>query len=138
MKLFNKIIKFANPRYREIFLYLIIGSISAFTDFSLYYLLTKHSDINYLIINFFTVLIGISLSFILNRKYNFKVRDHIVKRFIIFFSVGLVGLLVSSIILYFFVEYLFINIFLSKFLSIFLVVALQFILNKFVTFKNNL
>ena len=135
MKLYNKMTELVYPRFREIILYIIIGSLSAGTDLFLYSILTKYSNINYLIINFFTVLVGIILSFTLNRKYNFKIIDFVFKRFIIFFSIGFVGMIVSSIFLYFFIELFYLDMFLSKFLSIILVVVIQFLLNKFITFK---
>ena len=135
MKLYNKMTELVYPRFREIILYIIIGSLSAATDLLLYSILTKYSNVNYLIINFFTVLVGIILSFTLNRKYNFKITDFVFKRFTIFFSIGFGGMIVSSLFLYFFIELFYLDMFLSKFLSIILVVVIQFLLNKFITFK---
>jgi len=135
MKFYNKVTELFYPRFRVIILYIIIGILSAGTDLLLYNVLTKYSNVNYLIINFFTVLIGIILSFTLNRKYNFKTTDYVFKRFTVFFSIGFGGMIVSSLFLYFFIELFYLDMFLSKFLSIILVVAIQFLLNKFVTFK---
>ena len=124
-------------QFREIILYGIIGSLSASIDFLIYFLLTNNIGLNYLFANTLSVSIGISVSFILNRKYNFKVTDYIFKRLIIFFSIGLSGLAVSSLLLYIFIGIFDIQVLISKLLSIAFVVMLQFLLNKFVTFKQS-
>ena len=136
MKIINQTIIPIFTRFREIILYGIIGSLSAGTDFFIYYILTGIIGINYLVANIFSVSIGITISFVLNRKYNFKVMDHLIRRLIIFISVGLSGLLLSTILLYIFISMCEFDINIAKVLSIVLVVFLQFFTNKFVTFGN--
>jgi putative flippase GtrA len=81
------------------------------------------------------VLGGISTSFILNRNYNFKVKDNTRRRFTIFLTVGLCGLMLSNLILYICIDILEMNKIVSKLLSIVLVVFFQFLVNKYFTFK---
>lgn len=129
LQLFNK--------FRHLILYGIIGGMSSGLDFLLYTALVEFVGLNYMLANCISVLAGILVSFLLNRKYNFKVEDKTVRRFLIFLSVGLGGLLFSNLILYLCIEYLFVNELVSKVLSIVPVVLLQFLLNKFITFKTD-
>jgi putative flippase GtrA len=125
-------------RFQNLILYGIIGIFSASMDFLVFYTTNTILGIFYLTANTISVLIGITVSFTLNRKYNFKVTDNGFKRFLIFLSVGLAGLLISSILLYLFIDILFLNTLISKVLSIIFVVLTQFVLNKSITFKKDL
>lgn len=122
-------------RFRTLILYGIIGSFSSFLDFIIYTLFTGYVGLFYITANCISVLMGITTSFTLNRKYNFKVKDKTGKRFLIFLTVGLCGLLMSNLILYVCIAHLQYNTTLSKVLSIILVVFMQFLINKYITFK---
>ena len=122
-------------KFRSLILYGIIGSFSAAIDFAVYSFLVSICDMNYLISNCISVFTGISTSFHLNRKYNFKVKDHVRRRFMVFLAVGLSGLLLSDLILYFCIDLMHMDKYISKLLSIVLVVFFQFIANSNLTFK---
>ena len=122
-------------RFSHIVLYGIIGTFSSGLDFCIYTILVQILGLQYLFSNCISVLIGISTSFILNRNYNFKVKDNTKRRFAIFLSVGLCGLLMSNVLLYFCIEVAEFSKLLSKLLSIVLVVFFQFLINKYFTFK---
>lgn len=122
-------------KFRELILYGIIGCCSSGLDFLLYSLFVKVFGWHYLFSNCISVVAGICTSFLLNRRYNFKVKDNPRRRFVIFLCVGLCGMLMSNLILYFCIELLGINELISKVLSIVLVVFLQFLFNKYITFK---
>jgi putative flippase GtrA len=122
-------------KFRNLILYGIIGSFSAGVDFMIFYSLTKGLNIYYLYANVVSVTAGITISFLLNKKFNFKVEDKVVKRFLIFFAVGFSGLLLSLALLYVFIDVLALGKLISKLLSIILVVLLQFFANKFITFN---
>lgn len=132
----NQIIAIVN-KFRNLMLYGIIGSFTSFLDFCVFTLLSKYFDVNYLIANCISVLVGITTSFTLNRAYNFKVKDHYKRRFVMFLSVGLCGLLLSNCIMYFGIDLMHYNELIVKFASIIFVVGIQFLLNKFITFKYN-
>lgn len=131
----KKIIIQLYNKFRHLILYGIIGGLSSGLDFAVYSALVALAGLNYIASNCISVLAGITVSFLLNRKYNFKVEDKTFRRFVIFLSVGLGGLLFSNLILYLCIECMAMNELLSKVLSIVPVVLLQFVLNKFVTFK---
>lgn len=122
-------------RFRNLILYGIIGSFTSALDFAVFTLLSKYIGIHYIIANCISVLVGITTSFALNRSINFKVKDKTGKRFLIFLTVGLCGLLLSNVILYVGIDMLSGDELIVKLASIVLVVGFQFILNKFITFK---
>ena len=122
-------------RFRNLILYGIIGSFTSALDFAVFTLLSKYIGIHYIIANCISVLVGITTSFALNRSYNFRVKDKTAKRFLIFLTVGLCGLLLSNVILYVGIDMLSGDELIVKLASIVLVVGFQFILNKFITFK---
>lgn len=130
-----KRIKALIVRFRELILYGIIGSISSGLDFAVFTLLTK-AGIYYVYANICSVLFGIITSFVLNRKYNFKVKDKTARRFAIFLTVGLMGLVLSTVILWLLYTRMGMNELTSKLISIAGVVLVQFLLNKYITFRN--
>jgi putative flippase GtrA len=121
-------------KYRELVLYGIIGGISAGLDFIVYTLLC-HLSVYYLIANTISIHCGIFCSFILNRQYNFRVKDKTAKRFISFYTVGLLGLGISTLMLYCMISMAEWNEILSKLLTIIIVALVQFVMNKLITFK---
>ena len=131
----NSIWKFIKiERWRQLILYGIIGSFSAFLDFLVYTALIS-MGLFYIQANSISVLVGIGTSFLLNRHFNFKVKDAVLRRFVIFLIIGLAGLMLSNLILYACIDWLDLDKLLSKLLSIVLVALFQYILNKYITFK---
>ena len=120
-------------RFRELILYGIIGGLSAALDFGLYTLLGMW--IPYLWANVISVHAGIICSFLLNRQYNFKVKDRPAQRFTIFYLVGLTGLGLSELIIYLLAKRAGWDYLLTKLLTVVVVALFQFVLNKFITFK---
>lgn len=132
-----ELIKSLFRKYHHLILYGVIGSFSSGLDFVIYTLLVQVIGVQYLLANCISVVAGIFTSFVLNRNYNFKVKDKTKRRFGIFLCVGFTGLLLSNLILYACINVLALNKIVSKLLSIVLVVFFQFLVNKYVTFKPN-
>lgn len=132
---FMEIINRLFNKYRQLVLYLIIGGLCASIDYLIFLILTYFFNINYLIANIFSVNAGIITSFILNRNFNFKIKDNVANRFLSFYLVGLFGLLISFVILFAMVELLHYNEQIIKIVSIVIIALIQFLLNKFITFK---
>jgi len=128
------LIKSLYLKYRQLFLYGIIGSISAGLDFCVYSFLC-FEKLEYLLANVVGVHFGMICSFVLNRHYNFKVKDKTKIRFFSFYIVALIGLSLSSLLLYILISCNNFNRIYSKLITIFIVAILQFLLNKFITFK---
>jgi putative flippase GtrA len=90
----------------------------------------------YLWANIISIHVGIFMSFILNRSFNFKVKDKTTQRFLSFYAVGLTGLGISELMLYLMVTLGGMNELLCKLISIVVVALIQFLLNKYITFKS--
>ena len=129
----NKI--FAFLKEHEILVkYCIIGVIGVTVDFVIFYILTKKLDVYYQLANVIGVSCGITNNFFLNSFYNFKVNDHLFNRFIKFYSIGLLGLFVTALVLFILVEQFNIGIITSKVATIFIVTIIQFNLNRIFSF----
>lgn len=122
-------------RFRNLILYGIIGGICAALDFAIYSALCYFDIIFYLWANIISVHIGIFTSFFLNRSLNFKVKDKTTQRFLSFYAVGLTGLGISELMLYLMVTVGGMNELLCKLISIVVVALIQFLLNKYITFR---
>ncbi len=133
----NKIYQLYN-RFRNLILYGIIGGFCATLDFGVYSALCYWNIMPYLWANVISIHVGIFTSFILNRSLNFKVKDKPAVRFLSFYVVGLVGLGISELILFLLVTICGWNELVCKLLSIIVVALVQFLLNKYITFKKNL
>lgn len=124
-------------KYRNLILYGLIGVLSVSIDFAVFGLLTHFFPDYYILANIISVNCGIINSFLLNRYFNFKVKNKSVFRFMIFYVVGIMGLLISSGLLYLMVDLGNMNLLISKGVTIFVVTLFQFMLNKNVTFRQN-
>jgi putative flippase GtrA len=119
---------------RQVLLYGVIGGISASLDYLLFTLLYETAGMNELIANVFSVHAGITISFILNRRYNFKKIDRVAFRAISFYLTGLFGLALSELLLWGSGRMM-LPIMIVKLVSIFIVAAVQFAINRLVTFR---
>ena len=81
-------------------------------------------------------LVAIINNFILNSYFTFKITDHKVKRFLKFFGIALIGLAVSTTLFSFFNSIVGDEwIMFSKGSAVLIVAFVQFVFNKFFTFK---
>lgn len=122
-------------RFRNLILYGIIGGFCTALDFGVYTALCYWDIMPYLWANVISIHIGIFTSFILNRSLNFRVKDKTAVRFLSFYVVGLVGLGISELMLFCMVTVGGWNELICKLLSIVVVALVQFLLNKYITFK---
>lgn len=76
-------------------------------------------------------------NFILNSYFTFRVTDKKMKRFFSFISVAAVGLVISTTLMTVFVGRFNMDEMIAKALALAIVVAIQFVINKFFTFKQN-
>lgn len=122
-------------RFRNLILYGIIGGFCAALDFGVYSVLIYLDIMPYLWANVISIHIGIFTSFLLNRSLNFRVKDKTAVRFLSFYVVGLVGLGISELMLFCMATVGGWNELICKLLSIVVVALVQFLLNKYITFK---
>lgn len=121
---------------RKIFLYGIIGILGVTTHFILYGTLIFIS-INYQLANLLGYVSGTFLTFFLNRKYNFKVFDKIIKRMFSFFMIAFFGYLQSAVSLWLLVEQIEMSKMLAIIMTIPIVVIVQYLLNRTITFSED-
>lgn len=122
-------------RFRNLILYGLIGGFCAALDFGVYTLLCHFEVLPYLWANVVSTHVGIFTSFMLNRSFNFKVKDKTPQRFLSFYAVGLTGLGMSSLMLWLMVDKASWDELICKLITIVIVSLMQFILNKYITFK---
>lgn len=118
---------------KQMLLYGVIGGLSAAVDVLVFTLLLQ-TGLYELVANIFSVHVGIFISFCLNRRYNFKKTDRIAKRFVSFYLTGLLGLGLSSFILWGGMQLSF-SALVTKVFSVLIVAAVQFVINRFITFR---
>lgn len=123
-------------RYRTLILYAIIGGSCSLLDFVIYSVLCYYNALPYLWANVISTHCGIFCSFFLNRGVNFRVKDKTVRRFIVFYLVGLVGLGISELMLYLMVDLAQWNEIVCKPISIIVVALVQYFLNRYITFES--
>jgi putative flippase GtrA len=118
---------------RQFILYGIIGCLAAIIDSFLFYVLSKSLNVN--ISNFISVNCGIVLSFFMNTFVNFKIKNKMVKRVLLFFFIAYCGLGLSMIILWVGVNRMDIEKMYVKIASVIIVAIIQFTLNKRITYR---
>ena len=122
---------------KQFLLYCVIGASGVLLDFGIYLLLvqTKAIQLDYQIANAIGYASGTLLSFILNAKFNFRVTDKIALRFASFFSIALIGWLLSAGLLQLLVGHYGMGKVISKLITLFVVVLLQYNLNRLLSFR---
>ena len=123
-------------KYRQFIVYSIIGASGAGLDIIVFLVLFNVFKIDKTVATIISTSVGIINNFVLNVLFNFKIKENLFKRFISFYSVGLVGLGLTVVLLYVFVDIFKFNTNLVKFISIFFVVLVQYNLNKKISFRN--
>lgn len=121
----------------QFLLYCICGGIGVTSDYLVYYAAITFG-IWYQAANVLGYLTGTLVSFFLNRKITFAVHDQLVRRLAIFLGVAFVGFLASALLLWLLVDFMSIDAKIAKALTLPVVVALQFSLNRRITFGQNL
>lgn len=124
-------------KFRNLILYGIIGGFCATLDFGIYTVLCHYNVLTPQWANVVSIHVGIFTSFILNRSFNFRVKNKTGIRFLSFYAVGLVGLGITALMLYLMMNYGHMDYKVCKLISIVVVALTQFILNKYITFKTS-
>lgn len=132
----KKIIQILFDR-KQFFIYALIGASGALLDYLAFLVMMQFLPIHYLFINFISTTMGIANNFFLNARFNFKIRDNMLRRFVSFYAIGMLGLVVASGMLYGLIDLLAFPPALAKLLSIVVIVLLQYQLNKRISFKNS-
>ena len=131
------ILSYIPVHFRQLVLYCLIGCTGATLDFLVYTVLVSSAGLYYQVANLLSVSIGIINNFFLNYFFNFKVRGGIWARLGSFYAIGMIGWALSAACLWLGVDVIGLNAVGAKLISIVFVTILQFLLNKFFTFKKS-
>jgi putative flippase GtrA len=119
---------------KQFILYVVIGLSGVIIDYLAYAIGVKVLGLGFLIANFISISLGIINNFALNTRFNFKVKDRLLTRFALFYGVGLLGLILSEILLVLFHYELGFGLLIAKLLTLPFVLFGQYVLNKYYSF----
>lgn len=119
---------------RQFLLYCVCGGSGVTTDYILYHILIKQFEVWYQGANVAGYFAGTLISFVLNRTITFKVHDRPGKRLVFFLGTAAIGYGLSAMLLWILVDNMHVDSSLSKLMTLPMVVLLQFMLNKRITF----
>lgn len=129
-------------KYEELINYLIIGILTTVVSLATYYLLTltilNASNAIYLqISNIIAWLASVTFAYFTNRKFVFKVQNKSnIREGINFYLSRISTLLIDMIIMYIFVSLLKFDNRIMKLITQIVIIILNYILSKFIVFKN--
>jgi putative flippase GtrA len=118
----------------QFILYCFCGGLGVSSDFLIYYY-SLALGVGYQLSNFLGYFSGTLVSFILNRKITFNSKDKIYQRMGVFLAVASFGYVVSAILLFVMIKYMYFDPKIAKLITLPFVVIIQFTINKCVTFK---
>jgi len=131
-----KLIKRVWSKHRNLALYCMIGGSGAILDFIIYTAFVSWTHLVPPVANLISVTCGITNNYILNARFNFKTGRLCLKQYFKFYSVGLVGLGLSTGMIWAFTSVLDFNPIISKAITVFFITIVQYILNRYFTFND--
>lgn len=140
IRLGKKTYRFINSyeNLRQFVVYIFIGGLSAVSDLILLFILVDFFNVFYLFAATLSFIIVGTTAFFLHKNYTFKHKNRSGKiRYLIFLIVAGSGLLWSVFFLYIFVSILGLYYLFAAVIVKFIVLAWNFLMNKFVTFRKN-
>lgn len=120
--------------FRQLVVYVLIGGLGLIVDFGIFTLLV-HFKMNVELANFISSSCGLINNFFWNSYLNFKVHDHLLRRFIEYYLVGQITTVFTTACLFIFVNMLHFDKIIVKVISTFVATMIQFIINKIITFR---
>ncbi len=116
--------------------FVLVGGLATFIDFFILIFLVEVLSIHYLFSASFSFIVAGMVNFYLSKKWTFKNKNpEYGKQYAVFVVVGIIGLLLNNLILFYLVEYLDIYYIFGKVISTFIVMFWNFLMNKYMTFR---
>ena len=124
-------------KYKEVIMYLIFGVLTTLVNIITYYISTKIFLIDYQISNIIAWIISVTFAFITNKLYVFesKTNDKILKEIISFYSLRMFSLGIDIFTMYIMVSILSIDDLIAKVVANVIVIVINYITSKLITFK---
>lgn len=118
------------------FIYVIFASLATLLDIIVLYILKDFIKFHYLLATAIGYISGMFLSYSLNKIYNFRNQSRkVIRQFGLFMFVSGIGLGLTQIIIWVFVEFINFDVFIAKLFSIFVVFFWSFYGHKKITFN---
>ncbi len=118
---------------RAFLVYAIIGVSGVVLDFVIYTLLV-YAGVLPVLASAVSISIAIINNFIWNAIFNFRTSDRIIARFIAFYLIGCVGMLLSAVLIFVLHDLLGLGPIVAKVITIVPVTVLQYLLNRTIAF----
>jgi len=120
----------------KIIIYAVIGGFGATLDLLLFYALLINFDPKYYVLyHVIGYAAGTIFSFFMNLRYNFRLKEVILIRFIRFFIAAFIGFSVSTVLIYFLVSGSYASEAVSKIIVLVIVFFIQYFINKTFSFS---
>jgi len=122
---------------KEFIKFALVGVVNTLINLAVLYILTEFFSVYYILSSFLAFLVAVTNSFILNTLWTFKsdIKNKTATKYSKFFIVSVVTALFNILFLYVFTEFVGLWYMLSQFIAIALTLMMNFIGNKFWTFK---
>lgn len=124
----------------ELFSYIIFGGMTTIVNLFLFFTLNSLLGINYLIANIISIVFSILFAYVVNKKYVFRMKNNSIKKTIkeifLFFIFRSASLIIDMGTMWLLVETLLFNANIAKLFTEVLIVIINFIVSKFIVFKN--
>ena len=121
---------------KELISYVIFGILTTLVNILVYLLFTRLIGLNYIISNILAWFFSVLFAYITNRIWVFESENtNIFKEIILFFSGRLFSGIVDTVLMFVFIDLLFVGDSISKITIQVIVVALNYIISKFIVFK---
>jgi putative flippase GtrA len=122
--------------FAQVIRFLVVGVVSAIFDMLLFVLLYEYFQINYLVANFGSTCLAILLNYYISKKWVFSTGKYSARaEFVAFMVFSGIGVVLNQILIWSFVEHLFLDPKVSKFLAIGIVAFFNFVTKKLFVFK---
>lgn len=119
--------------FQNLVLYGFFGVVAALIDYGVFSLLVAFGGLAPEIANIISAVCGFAFTFITNTFLNFKKKDKLLRRFLSYGVICLVGMVISTTTISLLKDFM--NLYLLKALVMIVVSLLQFVLNKVVTYQ---
>ncbi len=117
--------------------FIIVGALCAGFDMFFFILLNEYFQINYLVANFISTFLAILLNYVLSKKWVFKSGKYSARvELIAFVLFSVAGFFINQILIWLFVEKIFLDPKYGKLLAIILVAIFNFVTKKVFVFKS--
>lgn len=124
------------PGLAQFIKFSVVGVSNTILDFGVYYVFTRKVGLHYLPSNVISFTTAATWSYIINRNWTFRdTTSRVHTQYLKFLIVSVIGLGLTSLLLYFFVGHLHLHDLVGKALAVIIVLVWNFTLNRLWTFR---